>query len=165
MKPNRRHLLKGSLAAPLVLTVRSAAGHGMAMSSAAMCRVHDADRAKDDDIHKFRKHARDDRWLRREMQICRLEKKDHKGDYEVLSDEEYYRDDDGCYCQLVKRGDDYDVIRKDDYRPPKVRVHKNLRKEYGLVCVDDRGEVKGWAWDHKDHHPITGSCWSSLKIT
>jgi hypothetical protein len=166
MKISRRYLLKGSLAAPLVLTVRSAAGHGMAMTSAAACRFKDRDRAEDDHDkpRKFRKYAHEDEWLRRECKICRLEKKNDKGHYKVLHDEEYFKGDDGCYWQLKKNGGDYDVIQKSDYRPPKVREYQQLRKEYGLVAVDDNGHVKGWAWEKPQYHPITGSCWASVKL-
>ena len=30
---------------------------------------------------------------------------------------------------------------------------QNVRKEYGLVCVDDSGIVKGYAWEKKDYPP------------
>ncbi|MGH7893180.1 MAG: hypothetical protein ACREQL_00845 [Candidatus Binatia bacterium] len=162
LKVTRRHLLKGSLAAPLVLTVRSAAGHGMAMTSAGACRMRDADRAKDDHVYKFRR-TRDDEWLRTEAQICKLDKKDSKGKWQAI-DGEYFKGNTGCWWQMVKNGDDCEVYQKSDYTDSNCRVRQNVRKEYGLVCVDDHGVVKGYAWEKKDHHPITGSCWASLKL-
>ena len=162
MKVNRRHLLKGSLAAPLVLTVRSAAGHGMSTRSMT-CYEKDKQKADDDDLKNFQKDPRADTWMRREVQVCELEKKNDKGEYKRLKNEEYFKDDDGCYCQLVKKGDDYDVVKNYDYKYPKVREYKQLRKEYALVCVDERGEVKSWGWEKKGYQPVSCSCWTSLK--
>lgn len=163
LKLTRRHLLKGSLAAPLVLTVRSAAGHGQAMKSAVACRIRDKEYSKDDPPYKFKPSDRDDKWLRSEVQICQLEKKNSHGDYKKI-DGEYFKGNTGCYWQMVKHGEDCDVYQKPDYTDSNCRVHKKLRKEWGLVCVDEHGQVKGYAWEKKDYSPITCSCWSSLKI-
>jgi hypothetical protein len=166
MKPKvtRRHLLKGSLAAPLVLTVRSASGTGMAMTSAAACRVRDKDRYGDDHVYKFRRYKDEDEWLRTEVQICKLEKKDNYGKWQRISGE-YFKGNTGCWWQMVKSGDDCEVYQKSDHTDSNCRVYQHVRKEYGLVCVDDYGRVKGFAWEKKDYSPITCSCWASLKLT
>jgi hypothetical protein len=163
LKVTRRHLLKGSLAAPLVLTVRSAAGTGMAMTSAAACRVYDKDKY-DHDVHKFKKYKDGDHWLRKETDICYLKKKDKHGHYQDV-DGEYFKGDTGCWWQKVQKGDDCDVQRKDDYTDSNCKVRRVVRKEYGLVCVDDKGYVKGYHWEKPQHNPITCSCWASLKLT
>lgn len=164
LRVTRRHLLKGSLAAPLVLTVRSAAGHGMAMTSAAACKVRDKDRYQDDHVYKFRKYKNEDEWLRTEVDICKLKKKDSKGNWHDI-DGEYFKGNTGCWWQMVKRGDDCDVYQKHDYTDSNCKRRQVVRKEYGLVCVDDNGLVKGFAWEKKEHPPITCSCWASLKLT
>jgi hypothetical protein len=164
LKLNRRHLLKGSLAAPLVLTVRSAAGHGMAMTSAAACKVRDKDRYNDDHVYKFRKYKNEDEWLRREVEICNLKKKDKHGNYQDISGE-YFKGDTGCWWQMVKSGDDCEISQKSDWTEPTYKSRRTVRKEYGLLCVDDNGVPKGFAWEKKDYSPITGSCWASLKLT
>jgi hypothetical protein len=164
LKITRRHLLKGSLAAPLVLTVRSAAGTGTAMTSAGACRIRDKDRYEDGNVYKFQKYKDADEWLRKEVQICKLEKKDSWGRYQEISGE-YFKGDTGCWWQMVKNGEDCSVYQKSDYTDSNCRIYQNVRKEYGLVCVDDYGQVKGFAWEKKEHPPITGSCWASLKLT
>ena len=163
LKVTRRHLLKGSLAAPLVLTVRSAAGTGMAMTSAAACRLQDKDRYEDGGVYKFRRSSSDDEWLRIEVQICKIQKKDSNGKWQDVSGE-YFKGNTGCWWQMVKSGDDCDVYQKSDWTDSNCRVVQNIRKEYGLVCVDDTGVVKGYAWEKKEYPPITGSCWASLKM-
>jgi hypothetical protein len=163
LKITRRHLLKGSLAAPLVLTVRSASGTGMAMTSAAACRLRDKDRYEDDHVYKFQKTKGADEWLRKEVSICYLEKKDSNGTYRRISGE-YFKGDTGCWWQMVKSGDDCEVYQKADHTDSNCRSYQVVRKEYGLVCVDEYGYVKGFAWEKKDYSPITGSCWASLKM-
>jgi hypothetical protein len=164
LKVTRRHLLKGSLAAPLVLTVRSAAGTGMAMTSAGACRMRDKDRYGDENVYKFRKYKDEDEWLRKEVQICKLEKKDSWGRYQQVSGE-YFKGDTGCWWQMVKNGDDCNVYQKSDYDDSNCRIYQYVRKEYGLVCVDEYGQVKGFAWEKPSYSPITCSCWASLKLT
>ena len=166
LKVTRRHLLKGSLAAPLVLTVRSAAGTGGAISSAAGCRINDQDRYSNGGVYKFQQYQNQDEWLRTQVQICYLDKLDSKGKWQPLSGE-YFKGNTGCWWQMVQSttGGDCSVYQKSDYTDSNCRVRQNVRTEYGLVCVDDTGAVKGYAWEQKNYPPITGSCWSSLKLT
>jgi hypothetical protein len=166
LKVTRRHLLKGSLAAPLVLTVRSAAGTGMAIGSAAACRIRDKERYENEDVNKFKSRRQLDEWVRYEVQFCKLEKKDSQGKWQKISGE-YFKDfqgTGGCWWQAVPNGDDYDVYRKIDYTDSNCRSYENVRKRYALVCVDEHGYVKDYAWAKKDDSPITGSCWASLKM-
>ncbi len=162
LKLTRRHLLKGSLAAPLVLTVRSAAGTGTAMQSATACQVRDRDRYAHDKIYKFKPGPNDDEWLRTAVKICRIRKKN--GDKKVESGE-YFWGNTGCFWQYVKNGSDCDVYEKKDFIDSTHKVDKELRTEYGLVCIDNKGVPKYFAWEKKDYSPITCSCWASLKIT
>jgi hypothetical protein len=164
LKVTRRHLLKGSLAAPLVLTVRTAAGTGGAMTSAAACRAADKDRYADGGTRKFRLYKDQDEWLRKEVQICKLQKKNSNGYWQDI-DGEYFKGDTGCWWQMVKSGDDCNVYQKSDYTDSSCRIRQYVRKEYGLVCVDDYGQVKGFAWEKPSYSPITGSCWASFKMT
>lgn len=163
LKVSRRQLLKGALATPLVLTVRSAAGTGMAMTSAGACRVRDKDRYNDEKPDKFKRTKNADEWLRKECQIVKLEKYD-KNKWSRI-DGEYFKGDSGYYWQLVRSGDQCDVYPKTYCKEPDYRVCENVRKEYGLVCVDEWGHPKGWCWEKPEYPPVTGSCWASLKIT
>jgi hypothetical protein len=163
LKVTRRHLLKGSLAAPLVLTVRSAAGTGTAMSSAAACRFRDKDRYGSEKVYKFRSSNSIDEWLRKEIQICKLDKLDSKNKWQAI-DGEWYKGD-TCWWQVVKNGDDYDCYEKTTHTFTNCQVRQHVRKDWGLVCVDDKGAIKGFCWEKKDYPPITGSCWASLKLT
>lgn len=164
LKVSRRHLIKGALAAPLVLTVRSAAGTGTAMTSAGACRVLDKDRYNGGGICKFQTTTSADEWLRKETQICKLEKQVGYNQWQRI-DGEYFMGDSGYYWQIVRNGDQCDIYPKTDCKSPTYRSCENVRKEYGLVCVDEWGQPKGWAWEHTQYSPITCSCWASLKIT
>ena len=163
LKVSRRHLIKGALAAPLVLTVRSAAGPGGAMTSAGACRLADKDKYADGGVQKFVKTKDADEWLRKECQVCKLERKVNTTWQRI--DGEYFMGDTGHYWQLVRNGDSCEVYPKATYKSPDYRVCENVRKEYGLICVDDWGNPKGWAWEKPTYSPITGSCWASLKVT
>jgi hypothetical protein len=166
MKPKitRRHLIKGALATPLVLTVRSAAGTGTAMTSAGACRIQDKDRYEYDKPDKFKRTPDADEWLRKECRIVKLEKKVGYNKWERMSGE-YFKGDSGHYWQLVRSGDQCDVYPKTECKEPDYRECEYVRKEYGLVCVDEWGYPKGWAWEKPHHSPITCSCWASLKLT
>lgn len=159
MKVTRRHLLKGSLAAPLVMTVRSASATGMALSSAGACRVRDKDRAGD--VYKFRPSKDSDEWLRCEVQICKLQQKNSRGQYVDVAGE-YFKGNTGCYWKMTKVGADCTIEKHDTMTDANCRVKKVVRKEWGLVACDDQGNVKGFAWEQTSHSPITGSCWTSL---
>ena len=70
MKATRRQLLKGFLAAPLVLTARLASA--LALSSAAACKVRDAKQANQyPGPDKLSNYANDE-WLRVDVDMCEL---------------------------------------------------------------------------------------------
>jgi hypothetical protein len=163
LKVSRRHLIKGALAAPLVLTVRSAAGTGTAMSSAGACRVADKDKYHAGKPDKFKPTQDADEWLRKECRISKLEKYSY-GKWTRM-DGDYFKGDTGHYWQIVRSGDQCNVYPKTECKEPTYRECEYVRTEYGLVCVDEWGNPKGWHWEKPEYSPITCSCWASLSVT
>jgi hypothetical protein len=163
LKVSRRHLIKGALAAPLVLTVRSAAGTGTALTSAGACRVADKDKYAQGTVKKSIQQGKTlDEWVRKEFQVCKIE--EYKNNKWSTLQEDYFMGDSGYYWQIVRSGDNVDVYAKPTYKSPNYRWKSNVRKEYGLVCVDQNGVPKGWVWEKPEYSPVTGSCWASLKV-
>jgi hypothetical protein len=167
LKVSRRHLLKGSLAAPLVLTVRSASATGWAMSSAGACRVRDKDRAYEEKPYKFTNGPRDDDWLRCEVDHCKLQKQDKYGHWKDLDDHYYFRGrETNHYWRVSGSGSSCEVTACPEYTQWNCRPKSGtVRKKYALCRVDDHGNICGYEWETHHGGPISCSCWSSLKLT
>jgi hypothetical protein len=157
MKIDRRKLLKGSLAAPVVLTVRPASATGVASAVACLRRCETA--AKDYPPAKFSYASHGDEWMRVKVDTCRLAPSVGKpfwsGKYFLGFDQHtYWRLDD-----------------KDPYNKPAVATTHTKgscyaeptgQSMYGVAYVDGQGKVVGFAWDNKTHgSPVTWSCYTS----
>jgi len=159
MKPTRRQLLKGSLAAPLVLTARPASA--WALSSAAACKWRDGERAERDyELEKLVNQANDE-WLRCDVDICKLKVyKDHQ-----------WVDVDGKYFLGVDKSTFWKVhdsfgklsAEKTSYTVGNCSYTKTSEKKYGLTYVDDDCNQVGYCWESYGGKCITKSCWWSIK--
>jgi hypothetical protein len=158
MKIDRRRLLKGSLAAPVVLTVRPASAQ--AITSAAACLNRSEAAARNDPPDRFASSAQADEWMRVEIELCRLApehgKPFHGGKYFLGFDKHNY-------------------WRLDDHRPqhaPATRTHhtrgssheeKTGERLYALAYIDRDGQVVGYAWDQSlQGAPVLQACYSSV---
>ena len=165
MKPTRRQLLKGSLAAPLVLTARSASA--WAQSSAAACKFKDGEKAElSYDLDKLRHHA-DDEWLRCDVDLCKLKvsrysRHQHRW-VEVEVDGEYFLGADKSTYWKVH--DQYGKLtaEKTSYTVGNCSYEKTGEKKYGLTYVDDDCNQVGYCWESYGGKCITKSCWWSIK--
>lgn len=160
MDTNRRKLLKGSAAAPLILTVRPAAA--TARTSLAVCIERDATRRRPDQILASNSHA--DEWMRAKVDILELTVWDSdKKKWVELEDRRFFLGfDKTTYWQLD---------RHDPYRAPASpsRYHKgtSVREEkkgerHALVYVNNEGRVVGTAWEKRGGTHCTQSCWASV---
>ena len=157
MKIDRRRLLKGSLAAPVVLTVRPASA--TAQTSAAACFRRCDARAKDYPPSKFSGGAHSDEWMRVKVDVCRLApsvgKPHYGGKYFLGFDQHtYWRlDDNDPYNKPAKSS---------NYTKGSCYEEKTGQHMYGVAYIDKQGSVVGFAWDNKyQGTPVTMSCYTS----
>ena len=161
MKPTRRQLLKGSLAAPLILTTRSASA--WALTSAAACKFKDAEKADNDyDLCKLSYDCTDE-WLRCDVDMCKLKVYKYGSWHDV--DGTYYL---GCdKSTFWKVTDSYGKLsaQKTSYTTSNCSHYKTGDKKYGLCYVDDDCNQVGYCWENYGGKCITKSCWWSIKGT
>lgn len=162
MKPTRRQLLKGSLAAPLVLTARSASA--WALTSAAACKIQDADKAsKDYQLEKLC-NSTDDEWLRCDVDICKLTVQQRKNNKWVNVDlpDKYYLGADKTTYWKVTESNGKCTADKSSYKVTNCSYSKTGEKKYGLCFVDDNCNQVGYCWEDYGGKCITKSCWWSI---
>lgn len=161
MKPTRRQLLKGSLAAPLVLTARPASA--WALSSAAACKVRDTEKSQQYPGPEKLSHHSADEWLRVDCDLHKLKvyKKNRwreiDGKYFLGADKNTFWKVSESYGQLT--------AQKTSYTKSNCQATKTGERKYGLCYVDDDMYVKGYAWETHGGKCITKSCWTSIRAT
>lgn len=159
MKPTRRQILKGSLAAPLVLTARQASA--WAVSSAAACRFKDADRGDKHPGPDRMRHRADDEWLRVDIDLCEI-KIEKNGKWTTLDGEYFLGADKTTYWKLS--GDQGKMsAEKTKYTVYNSSHKKTGKKKYGLCYVDDDCNQIGYCWESFGGKCISKSCWMSIK--
>jgi hypothetical protein len=157
MKFDRRRLLKGSLAAPLVLTVRPASAQ--AVASAVSCLKQCGVDALHDNPPKVTYSLRSDEWLRVQFDVCRLapsiNKPFYSGKY-FLGFNKY------TYWRLDDQNPLSAPAQETQYTKASCYAEKTGEKLYGIAYIDNTGTIKGFAWDHQwQDTPVTWSCYTS----
>jgi hypothetical protein len=157
MKIDRRKLLKGSLAAPVVLTVRPASA--TAVTSATACYKRCEEKAQDTRPPKMSHTMHSDEWMRVELDECRLSPSIGKNFY----DGKYFLGfDKHTYWRLDSRDPYYAPAQPSSHTKGSCYAEKTGRKMYAIAYCDRDGEIKGYAWENKWHHsPVTWSCYTS----
>jgi hypothetical protein len=158
MKATRRQILRGSLAAPLVLTARSASA--WALTSAAACRFKDAREAEHDDVEKLCYRA-DDEWLRCDVDLCELKVYKY-GSWKAVDGTYFLGADKTTYWKV---NESYGRLNaeKTAYTVHNCSYSKTGQKRYGLCYVDDDCNQVGYCWEDYGGKCITKSCWWSIK--
>ncbi|MCL4798013.1 MAG: hypothetical protein KJ025_00390 [Burkholderiales bacterium] len=159
MKPTRRQLLKGSLAAPLVLTARPASA--WALSSAAACKVRDAEKASQYPEPEKLSHWASDEWLRVNCDLHEL-KVYSSGSWKKL-DGKYFLGADKSHFWKVTESSGQLHADKTKYTVSNCDYKKTGERKYGLCYVDDDGHQCGFAWEDHGGKCVTKSCWTSIK--
>ena len=157
MKPDRRRLLKGSLAAPLVLTVRPASA--TAITSAAACFDRCGIIAQEKRPPKLAAVMHTDEWMRVECDVFRLAPAMGKDHY---SGKYFLGFDRHTYWRLDDRNPYHGAAQPSHYTKGSCYAEKTGQKVYGIAYVDKSGTIKGFAWDNHHHGtPVTWSCYTS----
>lgn len=163
IEKGRRSLLKGVVAAPLVLTVRPASA--VAVGSAAACVENDALKAMNYSTKPAQvlKHADADEWMRVRLYVYRLYKDLHKK--KKIDGLYFIGTDSNRFWQLVPQGSNKFSAKPTEYTVSNVyreEVHGNY---YALAYVDGEGthiQQVGYAGEPNGGTPITTSCWTSV---
>ena len=183
MSLERRRLVKGALAAPLILTVRTASaggkggghhgggggGGGNTLLSVGACLARDDERSTGYGGPKavLSKYEKSDNWLRKKVEICKLkwnaDNKHDKPDSDFDAKALYVLGFDNKWWKL----DGSDKWGKNPkytgMSKPKYSRKSTEGWRYALVQVDpDSGEVVGFSWENEDGQLATCTCWVSF---
>ncbi len=165
IEKSRRSLLKGVVAAPLVLTVRPASA--VAVGSVAACVENDALKATNYSTKPAEISAVDsDEWMRVRLYVYYLydKKKPHKK--ERIPGLYFLGTDNTQFWQLVNKGSGKFSAKPTEYTVFNVhRYEKAPGHYYALSYVDGEGsDIRqvGYASEPNGGTPITTSCWASV---
>lgn len=157
MKPDRRRLLKGSLAVPVVLTVRPASA--TAITSATACYKRCETIAQEKRPAKLAAAMRNDEWMRVECDVYRLAPAVGKDFY---SGKYFLGFDKHTYWRLDDRNPYYYPAQSSNHTKGSCYAENTGQKMYAIAYVDRTGSIKGFAWDNHHHGtPVTWSCYTS----
>jgi hypothetical protein len=158
MKLDRRRLLKGSLAAPLVLTVRPASATAVVSATACLKRCEIL--AHEKRPPKMSSALHSDEWMRIECHVCRLAPSFGKPYYSG----KYFLGFDGeTYWRLDDRDPYYYPAQPTSHTKGSCYEEKTGVKMYGIGYFDSTCVLKGFAWDNKwSCSPVTWSCYTSV---
>jgi hypothetical protein len=161
-KQARRRLLKGSLAAPLVMTV--APSTYAAQSSFTACLARGAGDTKPSLI--LAAYERSDEWLRVPVEIYKVFVLNKKGE-PVEQDGTYFLGPDKLtFFKLDKRRPESEEPKQiTEFNALTPGLTKTLAgQRYALAYVTDRGSVVGFAWQSNGGTHCRHSCWASVKF-
>jgi hypothetical protein len=161
MKSARRSFMKGSVAAPLVLTVGPAAARARASNIA--CINRDADRAATASPRPAAVAMVDaDDWLRTRIELVELNvwgehsSKPLPGKYFLGADRRtYWKLDESSVTPTAT---------PTSYTTSNCSARRTGERRHALVYVDPRGHTRGYAFETNGGTPVTGSCWTSVAV-
>lgn len=156
MDSNRRKLVLGSTAVPLILTVRPAA-------ATARTSLTCLDKARNKPKPHYILHNHEDEWLRKRVDVWRLAKWNGKK-WETLANRRFIRSTDGYTYWELDRDQPYSAqaLPTSMRRGPDIKETK-LEERRALAYISDDGEMRGYGWEPKGGTHCLKSCWSSLK--
>jgi hypothetical protein len=158
----RRKLLKGSVAAPLMLTVQPAGAY--AKASSAMCANADRIRATQTPKPGELTHSDVDDWLRTKIDICELYRhKDLQG-MEKIEGKYFLGVDQTYYWRVDDKGPLGITAVKTDYGRHQVVAQRTGEVKHALVYIGPEGSPTGYAWERYGGSPMTQSCWHSFRV-
>jgi hypothetical protein len=157
MKIDRRRLLKGSLAAPVVLTVRPASATALVSATACFKRCEEIAHHKRPPELSYAMYS--DEWMRVELDECRLSPSIGKGFY---NGKYFLGFDQHTYWRLDDRDPYHAPAQPSDHTKGSCYAERTGQKMFAIAYVDHVGEIKGYAWENKWHgSPATWSCYTS----
>ena len=157
MDKRKRNLVKAGLAAPLVLTVRTASA--TAASSAWACIERDAKEATQWPYPEKMLETPDD-WLRMDKDIVEIKR---YGSPSPLSNRRFYLGYDGQTYWELKQTSNGVLGEATTFNTAQYGVNRKLGQGKFLVQHQD-GQIVTYGWEDKGGKNITCSCWTSLKV-
>ena len=154
-KPSRRRLVQGSLAVPLVLTLRTAQGQGVAASSAMACLARDSARAAVDRPQSMLSFDADD-WMRKSVDLLRVY---HwvDGKKTPVDNYKYFLGRNNVYWRLYEQfGQTSGVATQ--WNTGNCWGEKTGETRFALVYVNSLGEPTGLAFERNGGSAVTFSC-------
>ena len=159
MDTDRRKLVLGSAAVPVLLTVRPAAAQ--ARTSIGVCLQRDARREKPRQILAI---GQPDEWLRIRLNVYRLAVLDEaKKEWKTLENRKFILGvDRSSYWELDRLLPDVapaaptTMIRGIGIRETKID------ERFALAYVGQQGEILGYGWEPRGGTHCTTSCWTSV---
>jgi len=162
MKSGRRSFVKGSVAAPLVLTVGPAAAR--AQSSTLMCLARDEQRAKSGTPKPAAMIAVDaDDWLRIQVDLFALNIWQGQ-ELKAVDGKHFLGVDKTTYWRLDESVFGRPSAAPTAYNTSNCTARKLGERRFGLVYVDQRGGRTGYAFEKNGGNPVTASCWTSVAV-
>jgi hypothetical protein len=160
MQDNRRKLLKGSLAAPLLLTVRPAGAQQL--QSNAVCVARDQLRAtRAPTLNDLTLTDADD-WFRVKVDLVELGRfKDVQG-LDTLEGKFFIGSDNTRYWRLQEAGPKGSFAVPTNYTAQDVVPRTLGEARYALVSIGPDGQPNGYLLEGRGGFAITGSCLTSF---
>lgn len=157
---DRRKLLKGTLSAPMVMTVTPALG--VARTSLMACMDNAA--GKPVGAVAPLANAYPDEWLRIELDILEVTLPNGKGEM-VVQPGRYFAGYDRItmykLADLRPESAPATPVREFNAGTPGMRT-RVVEKRRALAYVDRAGQVTGYAWEPRGGAHITASCYASI---
>lgn len=160
MDTDRRKLVLGSAAVPLILTVRPAAAR--ARTSIGACLERDARRGKPNDV--LASPGQPDEWMRVRADVFQLAIWDEqKREWKALENRRFMLGFD--------RSTYWELDRYSPYSAPATPTSMNkgtgvketkIDERLALAYLGPEGEVRGYGWEPRGGTHCTQSCWASI---
>lgn len=161
MKETRRRLLKGSLAAPLLLTVRPAGAQ--ALRSNAICATRDQLRATQSPTLNDLTLTDEDDWFRVKVDLVELGRFKEVQGLDTIEGKFFISSDNTRYWRLQEAGPKGSFAVPTNYTVQDV-VPRNLGEaRYALVSIGPDGQPIGYLLEGRGGFAITGSCLTSFR--
>jgi hypothetical protein len=161
MKDARRKLLKGSLAAPLLLTLRPAGAQ--ALRSAAVCVRRDELRGADLRRPQELTLLEEDEWLRARVNLVELQRFNSNQGLDTLEGKFFIGSDNTRFWRLQEAGPKGLFAVPTNYTVHDVVPRSTGEVRFALVSIGPDGQPNGYLLERRGGFAITGSCWHSFR--
>lgn len=159
MKSARRRVLKGTAAVPLLFTMRPASAH--ALGSVVSCLKKDAIKSGGDSKPHEVAKTNLDGWVRVRCDL--FEVSVYSGHKLKKLDGKYFLGADKVRYWKLAGHFGRETCSASEHTIHSCSARKTGEFRYMLAYVDQTGNQTGYAPQANGGHPVTGSCWSSIR--
>jgi hypothetical protein len=157
--PARRSLLKGALAAPVILTVCPAPA--LARATGLACMVRDAQKAEIPPTPAPMVSSDSDDWVR--LRVDMMELSVFEGAKLKKIEGKYFLGvDKATYWQVQDLDPQRIFVSPTSYTVHNVAARRTGESKYALLHIDSDLQEAGFAMERRGGNPITLSCWTSV---